>query len=257
MGKLDGKIALVTGGGQGIGRAISERLAADGATVAILELKAETGGAVATTINDSKGKALQTAGGQALFIKTDCTKTAEVAAAVDAVVMQHGQIDILVNNVGWAKDTLFIEEDEAYWDKVIALSMKAMLITSHTVLKDMVKRKGGRIINISSDAGKAGQLKGTVYAACKGGVITFTRSLARETARNQINVNCVCPGPTDTPLYEACIPDAIKQAFLQIIPLKRIGKPAEIAAAVAFFAGPDADYITGQTLSVSGGLTMQ
>lgn len=249
MGKLDGKVAVVTGGGQGIGRAISERLAADGATVAILELKAETGAAAAGAINGSKGKAH--------FIKTDCTKTADVNAAIDEVVKKYGQVDILVNNVGWAKDTLFIEEDEAYWDKVIALSMKAMLITSHAVLKDMTKRTGGKIINISSDAGKAGQLKGTVYAACKGGVITFTRSLAREVARQKINVNCVCPGPTETPLYEACIPDNIKQAFLQIIPLHRIGKPQEIAAAVAFFASPDADYITGQTLSVSGGLTMQ
>ncbi len=244
--KLKNKIAVVTGGAQGIGRAISKRLAEDGATVAIFDMKAE-GEKTAQEING-------------LFLKTDCTKKSEVDASVATVIQKFGQIDILVNNIGWALPTFFIEEDEAYWDKVIAVNSKTQLLVTHAVLKDMTKRKSGqgnsKIVNIASDAGRVGQMQGVVYSLCKAGVIGFTKGLAREVARQQINVNCLCPGPTETPLYDEAISPKIKDAFSQIIPFKRIADPKEIAAGVAFFCSPDSDYVTGQVISVSGGLTM-
>lgn len=243
--KLKDKVAIVTGGAQGIGKAISKRLAADGASVAILDLKANEGEAAAKEI-----------GPQALFCKTDCTKKGEVDASVAKAIEKFGKIDILVNNIGWALPTFFIEEDDAYWDKVIAVNSKTQLLVTHAVLKDMTKRKGGKIVNIASDAGRVGQMQGVVYSLCKAGVIGFTKGLAREVARFQISVNCVCPGPTDTQLFEEAINPKIKETFIQIIPFKRIAKPEEIAAGVAFFASSDADYVTGQVLSVSGGLTM-
>jgi 2-hydroxycyclohexanecarboxyl-CoA dehydrogenase len=247
--KLKGKTAIVTGGAQGIGKAISKRLAADGANVAIFDLKPEGGEATAKEIGDN-----------ALFLKTDCTKKAEVDANVAKVVEKFGQVDILVNNIGWALPTFFMEEDEAYWEKVIAVNSKTQLLVTHSVLKDMAKRKGGqgngKIVNLSSDAGRVGQMQGVVYSLCKAGVIGFTKGLAREVARLGISVNCVCPGPTDTQLFEEAINPKIKETFIQIIPFKRIAKPEEIAAGVAFFCSPDADYVTGQVLSVSGGLTM-
>ncbi len=243
--KLKDKVAIVTGGAQGIGKAISKRLAADGASVAIFDLKSEGGEATAKEI-----------GPQALFLKTDCTKKSEIDASVGKVIDKFGKIDILVNNIGWALPTYFVEEDESYWDKVIAVNSKTQLLVTQAALKDMTKRKGGKIINLSSDAGRVGQMQGVVYSLCKAGVIGFTKALAREVARQQISVNCICPGPTDTQLFEEAINPKIKETFTQIIPFKRIAKPEEIAAGVAFFASPDADYITGQVLSVSGGLTM-
>ena len=243
--KLKDKVAIVTGGAQGIGRAISKRLADDDASVAIFDLKSDQGEAVAKEI-----------GPQALFLKTDCTKKSEVEASVAKVIKKFGPIDILVNNIGWALPTYFMEEDEAYWDKVIAVNSKTQLLVTQAVLKDMSKRKGGKIINLSSDAGRVGQMQGVVYSLCKAGVIGFTKGLAREVARHEISVNCVCPGPTDTQLFAEAINPKIKDTFIQIIPFKRIARPEEIAAGVAFFASSDANYVTGQVLSVSGGLTM-
>lgn len=248
--KLKGKTAIVTGGAQGIGKAISKRLAADGANVAIFDLKPEGGEATAQEIQKEIGAS-------ALFLKTDCTKKSEVEANVAQVVAKFGAVDILVNNIGWALPTFFLDEDEAYWEKVIAVNSKTQLLVTHAVLKDMTKRKGnGKIVNLSSDAGRVGQMQGVVYSLCKAGVIGFTKGLAREVARYGISVNCVCPGPTDTQLFEEAINPKIKETFIQIIPFKRIAKPEEIAAGVAFFCSPDADYVTGQVLSVSGGLTM-
>jgi 2-hydroxycyclohexanecarboxyl-CoA dehydrogenase len=243
--KLKNKVAIVTGGAQGIGKAISKRLADDGASVAIFDMKTEGGEATAKEI-----------GANTLFLKTDCTKKAEVDANVAKVIEKFGQIDILVNNIGWALPTFFMEEDEAYWDKVLAINSKTQILMANAVLKDMMKRKGGKIVNLSSDAGRVGQMQGVVYSLCKAGVIGFTKGLAREVARFQINVNCVCPGPTDTQLFAEAINPKIKDTFVQIIPFKRIARPEEIAAGVAFFASPDSDYVTGQVLSVSGGLTM-
>ncbi len=246
---LDNKVALVTGGAQGIGKAISKRLAGDGASVAIFDLKSDVGEAVAREIGE-----------KALFFKTDCTQKAEVDASVARVLEAFGKVDILVNNIGWALPTFFMEEDEAYWDKVMAINSKTQLLVTHAVLKDMTKRRGGqeysKIVNISSDAGRVGQMQGVVYSLCKAGVIGFTKGLAREVARFRISVNCVCPGPTDTQLFDEAVTPEIKEAFSRLIPFKRIAQPEEIAAAVAFLCSPDANYITGQVLSVSGGLTM-
>lgn len=250
--KLKGKSAIVTGGAQGIGKAISKRLAEDGASVAIFDVKSEIG--------EETAKEIIASGGKALFLKTDCTKKSEVDANVSQVIAQFGQIDILVNNIGWALPTFFMEEDEAYWDKVIAVNSKTQILMAQAVLKDMMKRKGGqgngKIVNLSSDAGRVGQMQGVVYSLCKAGVIGFTKGLAREVARFQISVNCVCPGPTDTQLFAEAINPKIKETFVQMIPFKRIARPEEIASGVAFFASPDADYVTGQVLSISGGLTM-
>lgn len=243
--RLKDKVAVVTGGAQGIGKAITKRLLDEGAAVAFFDVKADVGEATAKEL-----------GAKALFLKTDCTKKSEVEASVSKAIEKFGKIDILVNNIGWALPTFFIEEDEAYWDKVLSVNSKTQLLVTHAVLKDMSKRKGGKIVNIASDAGRVGQMQGVVYSLCKGGVIGFTKALAREVARLQINVNCVCPGPTDTQLFAEAINPKIKETFVQIIPLKRIAQPEEIAAGVAFFASPDADYVTGQVLSVSGGLTM-
>lgn len=243
--RLKDKVAVVTGGAQGIGKAITKRLLDEGASVAFFDVKTDVGEATAKEL-----------GAKALFLKTDCTKKSEVESSVSKAIEKFGKIDILVNNIGWALPTFFIEEDEAYWDKVLAVNSKTQLLVTHAVLKDMSKRKGGKIVNIASDAGRVGQMQGVVYSLCKGGVIGFTKALAREVARFQINVNCVCPGPTDTQLFAEAINPKIKETFVQIIPLKRIAQPEEIASGVAFFASPDADYVTGQVLSVSGGLTM-
>lgn len=245
--KLKDKVAVVTGGAQGIGKAISKRLAEDGASVAIFDVKPEGAG----TADE-----IRATGRGSLFLKTDCTKKGEVDSSVVQVIEKFGKIDILVNNIGWALPTFFIEEDETYWDKVIALNSKTQLLVTQAVLRDMTRRKGGKIVNIASDAGRVGQMQGVVYSLCKGGVIGFTKALAREVARFSISVNCVCPGPTDTQLFAEAINPKVKETFVQIIPFKRIAKPEEIAAGVAFFASPDAEYVTGQVLSVSGGLTM-
>ncbi|MDO8462577.1 MAG: 3-oxoacyl-ACP reductase family protein [Deltaproteobacteria bacterium] len=243
---LKDKVAVVTGGGQGIGRAICEKLALEGAKVAIFELNSDTGNATVSVVEK----------GRALFFKTDCTKKGDIESSVSQVVKQWGKIDILVNNIGWSLDSFFVEEDEAYWDKVLAISLKAPILVAHACLKELSKQKGGKIVNIASDAGRVGQLRGVVYSAAKGGIIAFTKALAREVARYQLSVNCICPGPTDTQLYKDCIPDKLRDQFVNIIPFKRIAQPSEIAEAVSFFASPAADYITGQVLSVSGGLTM-
>jgi 2-hydroxycyclohexanecarboxyl-CoA dehydrogenase len=243
MKRLEGKVAIVTGGAQGIGRAIGKRLAEEGSCVVLFDVKKDLGDEAAREIG-------------ARFIQTDCTNQREVDQSVGRVAQELGQIDILVNNIGWALPTFFMEENEVYWDKVIAINSKTQLPVTHAVLKEMTQRTGGKIVNISSDAGRVGQMQGVVYSLCKAGVIGFTKALARELARYGITVNCVCPGPTETELYEQAINPKVKAAFSQLIPLKRIAQPEEIAASVAFLCSPDAAYITGQVLSVSGGLTM-
>ncbi|MCA9771354.1 MAG: SDR family oxidoreductase [Myxococcales bacterium] len=244
---LTGKVAIVTGAAQGIGRAIAVELSRRGARVAVVDRNLE--GARASA------EAIVQAGGSALAIQADVTGRAAVGAMVRAAEESLGPLDVLVNNVGWTEDTRFLSENEAYWDKVIALNLKTVILCTHAALEVMVPRERGRIVNIASDAGRVGNAGESVYAAAKGGVIAFTKSIAREVARHGIFVNCVAPGPTDTELL-ARQSEKYRTAMARAIPLRRFARPDEIARTAAFFASDEAAFITGQTLSVSGGLTM-
>ena len=245
MGKLDHKIAIVTGAGQGIGKAISERLAADGATV------------VVTDINEAAAKETAAAlGNDSVGIHTDVTDRYSVNAMVDRVKAQLGRIDILVNNAGWDKAEPFVDSEPETWDRVIAINLYGVLNTSKAVLPIMAEQGAGRVVNLGSDAGRAGSSGEAVYSAAKGGVIAFTKATAREMARSQVAINCVCPGPTDTALFASMGGEKLREALTKAIPFRRLGQPEDIANAVAFFASDEAAYITGQTVSVSGGLTM-
>ena len=175
--------------------------------------------------------------------------------SADAVLARYGRVDILVNAAGWGKTMPFVESDDAFWEKVISLNFVGPMRLTRALLPQMLERKAGRIVNVSSDAGRVGSLGETVYSGAKAGLIGFTKGLAREGARFNVTVNCVCPGPTDTPLLSA-VPEKIRDAFVKAIPMRRFGRPAEIAEAVLYFASPNAEYVTGQVLSVSGGLTM-
>ncbi len=244
---LEGKIALVTGAGSGIGRATVEALAAAGATVVCADINRETGEAAAAE--------LRAAGRQAEFLPVDLTDAASVEAFAQAVTAKFGAVDVLVNGAGWGKTHPFWEGTPDLWERVIALNFVGPMRLVKALLPAMIARGSGKIVNIASDAGRVGSLGETVYSGAKGGLIAFTKSLARETARYNINVNCVCPGPTETPLLFA-VPEKVLDAFKKAIPFRRFAKPAEVADAVVFFAGDQSSYVTGQVLSVSGGLTM-
>ncbi len=247
MNGLAGKVALVTGAGSGIGRAIALRLATEGARVAVTDLDPEAARKVAGD-----------AAGGALALRLDVTDATSIRDAVEETERALGPIDVLVNNAGWDKVEPFIESDPATWDRLIAINLKGPLLCTRAVLQGMIARRSGRIVSIASDAGRVGSSGEAVYSAAKAGVIAFSKTLAREVARHGINVNVVAPGPTDTPLFAGIARDNPKlgQALERAIPLGRLARPEEIAAAVAFLASDDASYVTGQTLSVSGGLTM-
>jgi 2-hydroxycyclohexanecarboxyl-CoA dehydrogenase len=244
---FEGKIAVVTGAGSGIGRATAEALAAAGATVICADINKETGEAAAAEFRAH--------GGRAEFIAVDLTDAASVAAFARQVGAKHGAVDVIVNGAGWGRTHPFWEGDDELWERVIALNFVGPMRLVKALLPAMIARGSGRIVNISSDAGRVGSLGETVYSGAKGGLIAFTKSLARETARYNINVNCVCPGPTETPLLFA-VPEKHLEAFKKAIPFRRFGKPSEVADAVVFFASDQSSYVTGQVLSVSGGLTM-
>ncbi len=252
--RLLGKVAIVTGGASGIGRAISLELASQGADVVIVDLNLEAA--------QSTAKEITGLGRRALAVKTNVTSSVEVKAMVAQAIQDLGGVDVLVNNAGWDKLEPFIQSAEETWDRVIALNLKAPIICARAVLDHMIERKAGKIISISSDAGKVGSSGEAVYSGCKAGVIGFSKTLAREVARYGINVNCVCPGPTDTPLLQNLMGAAdtgakMLQAVIKAVPFKRLGKPEDIAKMVAFLASDDAGYITGQAFSVNGGLVMQ
>ncbi|MEA2214035.1 MAG: 2-hydroxycyclohexanecarboxyl-CoA dehydrogenase [Solirubrobacteraceae bacterium] len=249
----DGRVALVTGGGRGIGEAIAVGLARDGLTVVIADMRKAEAEAVAAEITD--------AGGSALALEVDVTDTAAVNDAVNQASEQFGKIDVLVNNAGWDDLMPFLATDEAFWDRVLDINFKGALRLTRAVLPGMVERRWGRIINIGSDAGRVGSSLESVYSGAKGGIIAFTKTVAREVARSGVTANVVCPGPTDTPFMKettakARDSDAVLSGIVKSVPMRRLGTPEEVAAAVRFFADASAGYVTGQTLSVSGGLTM-
>ena len=244
--ELDGKTALVTGGASGIGRATVMEFARSGAAVICLDVNAE------------KGAELRKDAAATNFVvefeAVDLADVDSVRRCVVEVLRRHPSIDILVNAAGWSDIQPFMENTPDYLDRVIAINLNGMLHLTQALLPAIIASGHGKIVNVASDAGRVGSSGETSYAAAKGGVIAFTKSLAREVARHSINVNCVCPGPTDTPMLQTR-PEKLKEAFLRAIPFKRFAQPQEIADAIAFFASPRADYITGQVLSVSGGLT--
>ncbi|HYG89194.1 MAG TPA: SDR family NAD(P)-dependent oxidoreductase [Azospirillum sp.] len=245
--KLDGKIAIVTGAASGIGLATAQCLVEAGATVILADVSRDKGEDAARGIRDG--------GGRAEYVYLDVTDDVAVADAAQAVLGRHGRVDIVANVAGWGRIQAFLENDDPFIRQVVDLNLMGPIRVTRAFLPAMVQRQAGKIVNVSSDAGRVGSLGETVYSGAKGGVIAMTKALAREMARHNITVNCVCPGPTDTPLLGA-VPEKHRDAFQRAIPMRRFAKPSEIADAVLFFASSRSDYITGQVLSVSGGLTM-
>jgi 2-hydroxycyclohexanecarboxyl-CoA dehydrogenase len=245
--EMQDRTVIVTGGASGIGRATALLLANEGARVFIGDIDAERGPAVAAAAA-SEGLAVE-------FLPLDLTQPQSVGDFAAAVQARVERVDGLVNGAGWDRIQPFMENPPEMWDRLIAINLMGAVRLTRAVLPPMIAARSGKIVHVSSDAGRVGSTGETVYAAAKGGLIAFTKSLAREMARYQINVNCVCPGPTDTPLFQAQ-PERMREALTRVIPFRRIARPEEIAEAVMFFLSRRSDYITGQVLSVSGGLTM-
>lgn len=253
MRGLNGKVVVVTGGGGGIGTAACQRFAEEGAKVAVLDIDHDAAGRTAALVAK--------AGGTAKAFGCDITDHAGCQSAIGAAEAALGPIDVLVNNAGWDVFRPFVETTPADWQKIIAINMIGMLNMHHAVLPGMAERQRGRIVNISSDAARAGSSGEAVYAACKAGMIGFSKTIAREHARHNINVNVVCPGIVQTQLYAdykkgARNPEKLDEAFRRAIPLGRLGEAADLPGAICFLASDDAAFITGQVISVSGGLTM-
>jgi len=252
MRGLKGKSAIVTGGGSGIGAAIAKRFAEEGVKVAIYDINPDSAGAVA--------EAIRTTGGSADAVKVDLTDYAAVAAAVAATHAAQG-LDVVVNNAGWDQFIPFVDTTPDFWSRVIDINYRAPLNVLHKTIPLLIAGGGGRVVSIASDAGRGGSSGEAVYSGCKAGLMALSKSLAREHSRHNITFNVVCPGPTETPLFsgfmeEVSNPEKLREAFRRSVPMGRLGEPEDLPGAVAFFASDDAAYITGQVISVSGGLTM-
>ena len=253
MSKFQGKTVVVTGGAGGIGSATCKRFAEAGAKVAVFDLSLEAANKVAEEI--------KAAGGQAAGFQCDITQRDQVDAAVAATTETLGPIDVLVNNAGWDIFKPFLQTEPAEWQKLIDINLTGALHMLHAVLPGMVERNAGRVVTIASDAARGGSSGEAVYSACKGGLVALSKTLAREHSRHNITFNVVCPGPTDTALLAdvaegARDPEKLLEAFRRAIPLGRLGQPEDLAGAIVFFASDEASFITGQVISVSGGLTM-
>jgi 2-hydroxycyclohexanecarboxyl-CoA dehydrogenase len=236
------RVALVTGGARGIGRAIVEQLAQDGHQVVVADILDDAAAETAAAVSG-------------LAVHLDVTDSVSVDRAANRAERELGPISILVNNAGWDEFKPFLDTDEPLWDRIIEINFKGCLRTCHRLVPRMVEAGYGRVVNIGSDAARVGSSLEAVYSGAKGGVVAFTKTLAREVARHGVTANAVCPGPTDTALL-ATMDDRTREALARAVPLRRVGTPQDIAPAVAFLASDRAGFITGQTLSVSGGLTM-
>ena len=244
MRGLAGKAVLVTGGARGIGAAACRRFVEEGARVVVCDIDGDAARATADSIG-------------AAALRLDIADRGAVLRAVD----ETGPLDVLVNNAGWDRFRPFLDTDPAFWERVIAVNLTGALNMLHAVLPGMVERGAGRVVSVSSDAGRVGSSGEAVYAACKAGLIALSKTLAREHARHGLTFNVVCPGPTETALLdsfmaEAGNPDKLARAFRRAIPLGRLGRPEDLPGAIAFLASDDAAFVTGQVLSVSGGLSM-
>jgi len=253
MRGIKDKVAIVTGGAGGIGSAICRRFGEEGAKVAVFDINREAAEAVAADIRAK--------GGNAQAFAVDLTSQDSVITAVTAAEQALGPTDVLVNNAGWDKIGNFLSTDKPLWDKIVAINLYGALYMHHAVAKGMVERGSGRIVNIASDAGRGGSSGEAVYSFCKGGLIAFSKTMARELARQQISVNVVCPGPTDTPLLDDICGEGergekLRTAFTRAVPFGRLGQPDDLPGAIVFLSSDDASFITGQVVSVSGGLTM-
>lgn len=243
------KVAIVTGAGQGIGRGIALTLAQMDANIAIADLNPETANSVAGEIRES--------GRQAIAIETDVASSASVNQMVKQTLDKLGTIDILVNNAGYVSPNMkpFTKESEEYWDKVIDICFKGVIFCCRAVADTMIEKKSGKIVSIASDAARVGQQGQAVYSGAKSAVVGFSKAIAKELARYKININCVAPGATNTPAFAAA-PAEMREAAAKIYPFRRVAEIDDIANAVAFLCSDEASFITGQTLSVSGGYTM-
>jgi 2-hydroxycyclohexanecarboxyl-CoA dehydrogenase len=247
--RLEGRTALVTGGASGIGAATCRRLAEEGAAVAVTDVK----------LGGAREVAGEVGGGA---FELDVRSTDSIGAAVAAAESELGPIDVLVNNAGTDEFAFFVNTDEGLWDRLIAINLRGVIAVTHVVLPGMQDRRRGRIVNVASEAGRVGSHGSGVYSAAKGGVIAFTKAIAREAARYGVTSNAVAPGPIETPLLMAApqhlgeLGERVVQTMVGSTALRRLGQPEEVAAAIAFLASDDASYVTGQCLGVSGGLAM-
>ncbi len=253
MKGLKDRVAIVTGAAGGIGRAICARFLEEGMRIIAIDVNASALADLAKSLSADEARLLT--------IAVDITDFAKVKDAVDRGVAKWGRLDVLVNNAGWDVAAPFLKTDPELWDKIIAINLRGPLNLHKAALPHMVSARAGKVINVASDAGRVGSSGESVYSACKGGLISFSKTLARECARDNIMVNVVCPGPTDTALLRSFVGDGefgqkIYEGLKRAIPLKRLGQPEDIPGLIAFLSSDDANFMTGQVISVSGGLTM-